>query len=61
MNLWDEILLENEADHRETLYVEPERYRCRWCDCSTENKSRKCDECLRDIETDRRIDERRGK
>lgn len=35
--------------------------RCKWCDRLTENVCRKCDECLREIETDRRIDERRGK
>lgn len=35
--------------------------RCKWCGRHTENKGNKCDECLREIEIDRRIDERSGK
>lgn len=35
--------------------------RCKWCGRFTENTGRKCDDCLRDIEEQRRIDERRGK
>jgi hypothetical protein len=34
---------------------------CKWCGNATDNVSRKCDECLRDIEIDRRIDAARGK
>lgn len=34
---------------------------CKWCGNATDRKSRKCDDCLRDLENDRRIDEARGK
>lgn len=46
---------------RECLGVGEIANRCRWCDRLTDNHSRKCDECLQDIENDRRIDAARGK
>lgn len=36
-------------------------FACKWCGNATDRKSRKCDDCLRDIDNDRKIDEARGK